>query len=123
MLYPPYVNTADIITFPLMFDVILYIEVNGHIGSNAGGPALSDVGLGNFYDGKCSDDLCHPGPASKHYSSIFWLPVWKEREDKSVRRSELLTRLKSVGFRAAHGTTADLFTFVATTTEFLYQLT
>lgn len=58
-------------TFPLMFDMILYIEVNSDISSHAGRPALSYVGLGNLYNGKRGDRLSHPGPAPKHHATVF----------------------------------------------------
>lgn len=54
-----------------MLDMILYIEVNSDIGSHTGRPALSDVRLGNLDYGKGGDRLSHPGPASKHHSTVL----------------------------------------------------
>lgn len=59
------------ITFPLMLDMILYVEVYGDISSDTSRPALSDVGLGDLYYGKRSDGLSHSGPTPKHHSTIF----------------------------------------------------
>lgn len=59
------------LTFPLMLDMILYIEVDGDVSSNASWPALSDVGLGNLYYGKRGDRLSHPSPSSKYHSAIL----------------------------------------------------
>lgn len=61
----------QMITFPLMLDVIFDIEVNGDISSYAGRPALPNVGLCDLHDGKGGDVLSHPGPAPKHYAAIL----------------------------------------------------
>lgn len=39
-------------TFPLVLDVIFDIEVNSDICSYTSRPALSNVGLGHFHNGK-----------------------------------------------------------------------
>lgn len=68
-------------TFPLMLDVILYVEVDSDISSDTSRPALSDVGLGNFYYGKSRDHLGHPCPASKHQTTIFRLPMRRDKKN------------------------------------------
>lgn len=62
-------------TFPLMLDVILHIEVHCDVGSHAGWPAFSYLGLGHLHDGEGGDGLRHPGPAAKHHAAVLRLPV------------------------------------------------
>lgn len=109
-------------TFPLMLDVIFDIEVNSNISSYTGRPALPDVGLCDLHDGKGGDVLSHPGPAPEHHAAILWLPVQGDRRELD-KRCGLLSSLKSAGFRAAHSTTAYLFTFAGTINKFRHQLT
>lgn len=59
------------ITFPLMLDMILYVEVDGDVGSDSSRPALSNIWLGNFHNREGGDWLSHPGPAPKHDSTIL----------------------------------------------------
>jgi len=101
--------------------MILYIEVNGDVSSHAGRPALPNIGLGNLHDRKGGDGLSHPGPASEHHSAVLRLPAQRETQQDVNKRSGLLARMKSDGFRGAHGTTAYLFTF-AGTNKYLHQL-
>ena len=58
-----------------MLDMILHIEVNSDIGSNASRPALPNVGLGHLHYGESGDGLSHPGPAPKHRPTVLWLPA------------------------------------------------
>lgn len=109
-------------TFPLVLDVIFDIEVNSDISSYAGGPALSDVGLGDLHDGKRGDVLSHPGPAPEHHAAVFWLPAHGDGQDLD-KRCGLLSSLKSAGFRTAHSVTTCLFTFAGTTNKFQSPLT
>lgn len=74
-------------TFPLMLDVILHIEVHCDVGSHAGRPAFSYLGLGHLHDGEGGDGLRHPGPAAKHHAAVLRLPVRDGgRERQGVRR-------------------------------------
>lgn len=63
------------VTFPLVLDVVLHVEVDGDVGPHARRPAFANVGLGHLHDGKGSDGLGHPGPAAKHHSAVLGLPV------------------------------------------------
>lgn len=62
-------------TFPLMLDVILHIEVHCDVGSHAGRPAFSYLGLGHLHDGEGGDGLRHPGPPPKHHAAVLRLPA------------------------------------------------
>lgn len=82
------------LTFPLMFDVILYIEVNCNVGSDTSRPALPNVRLGNLNNGERADGLSHPGPASEHHTSILRFPVKKDRRQTLDNRRGQLSRLE-----------------------------
>lgn len=63
------------VTFPLVLDVILHVEVDGDVGSHAGRPAFSYLGLGHLHDGEGGDGLRHPGPAAEDHAAVLRLPV------------------------------------------------
>ncbi len=62
-------------TFPLVFDVIPDVEVNGDVSTDTGRPVLSNVWLRHLHDRKRRNGLCHSSPSSKHHSSILRLPA------------------------------------------------
>lgn len=101
------------VTFPLVLDVILHIEVDGDVGSHAGRPAFSNLGLGHLHDGEGGDGLRHPRPPAEHHSTVLRLPVKGRGEGQtqtgdreSDERCGRLSRRKPT-----HGATAYLFTF------------
>lgn len=72
-------NTVKVLTkhftFPLMLDMILYIQIYSDVPSHTGRPALSNVWLGNLHYREGGDGLSHPGPAPKHHSAVLRLPA------------------------------------------------
>ena len=75
------------VTFPLVLDVVAYVQVDGDVGADAGGPVLPDVGLGHLHDGEGGDGLSHPGPAPEHHAPVLRTPV-SEGRGKGVRLGE-----------------------------------
>lgn len=62
-------------TFPLRFDVVLHIEVQGDVSTDSSRPVLSNVRLCHFNNGEGHNGLCHSSPSPKHYATIFGLPT------------------------------------------------